>query len=287
MAVKFGRSYVLEIETQNGEILTIKPPFTVEFDITRNTLTSANVCSIRIYNISKNNQNQIRKDVTDTWDVRTITFSAGYGANLPVVFSGNISQAWSVREGVNFITQIESFDGGFAFATGQTNITFPAGTAFQTIIQTLAASLPDLTVGAIGSFPGNLSRGNAYVGNTIDILRQLTGGAVFIDNGKVNILNDSDVLAGELLIINASSGLLGTPIREQTIINFDMLFEPRLTVGQMVQLQSTTAANNIQNQVYKIISLKHRGMISNAVCGDAITSVGMFYGTEALTEIPE
>lgn len=281
---KLGRSYQLKVQTQEGSILTVAPPFTVEFDITRNILTSANVSSIRVFNLSQNHRNQIRKNVNDYGDLRQITLTAGYGSNLPVVFTGNITQAWSVREGTNVITQIESYDGGFAFANGFTNQQFPAGTPVSSIITSLAGSLPGVSVGAIGSYPGTISRANSYSGTTTDLLRELTGGGFFIDNGKVNCLGDSECLVGEIQLINSASGLLGTPVREQTILNFDMLFEPRLVIGQQIQLQSITEANF--NGFYKVISIKHRGMISEAVCGDAITSVGLFYGTQALSTVP-
>lgn len=280
---KFGRNYSLSVGTQNGSTLTIALPFTIEFDITRNTLTSANVCSIRIYNLSANHRNQLRFNIMDTGDYRPITLFAGYGNNLSVIFSGSITQAWSVREGVNFITTIECFDGGYAFNNGITNTTFPSGTPMQTVISSLAGSLPNVQGGYIGTnYPGTLSRGNSVNGNTMDLLRDLTGGGVFIDNGTVNCLGDNECIpANGITVIDESSGLLATPVREQTILTFDMIFEPRLVVGQQIQLNSSTGANF--NGFYKTISVKHRGMISGAVCGDAITSVGLFYGTAALS----
>lgn len=283
---KFGRNYFLEVQTRVGTVLEIAPPFTVEFDITRNVLTSANVCQIRIFNLAQNNRNQIRFDINDVGQFRSVQLQAGYGltANLPIVFAGNISQAWSVREGNNFITTIECYDGGFAFANGQTNTTFPTNTAMGTVLKTLAGSLPQVALGAIGNYPGALSRGVALSGNTANLLRDLTGGGFFIDNGKANCLNNSEVLEGQMQIINSQSGLLGTPILEQTIVTFDMIFEPRLVVGQQIQLDSSTGQNF--NGFYKITALKHRGMISPAVCGDAITSVSMWYGTSALTTVP-
>lgn len=281
---KFNRNYILSVETQNGEVLIVEPPFTVEFDITRNILSSANVCSIRIYNLSPTNRNKIRFDKQDTFDYRSVQLQAGYGTNLPVIFAGSITQAWSVREGNNFISSIECFDGGFAFNTSMTNQVFPSGTPQETVLQTLATSLPAVSLGAIGSFPGSLSRGAALQGSTTDLLRDLSGGAFFIDNGKVHILGDSECIEGSMFLVNAASGLLGTPVRERTILNFDIIFEPRLLVGQKLELQSGTDANF--NGFYKVISLKHRGMISPSVCGNAVTSVGMWYGTNGLTVVP-
>jgi hypothetical protein len=280
---KFGRRYQLQVGTESGSTLTVELPFTIEFDITRNTLTSANVCQVRIYNLSQRNRNQLRRNVTDYGDYRPITLKAGYGDNLATIFTGNVTQAWSVREGVNFITQIECFDGGFAFVNGKTNAQFPANTSQRDVIRTLASSLPYVKLGAIGDYPGSLSRGNSYSGNTTDILRELTGGGFFIDNGKANALNTDEYIetVSPPLVINSKSGLLGTPVLEKSIVRFDMLFEPSLNVGYRIKLESLTEVNfnadSNFNGIYKVTSVKHRGMISEAVCGSVITTGEFFF----------
>lgn len=272
---KFGRSYSLFVQAIDGSIIEIGLPFTIEFDITRNTLTSANICSIRIYNLSENNRNKIRKNVMDYGDLRTIVLQAGYENNNPIIFSGNITQAWSVREGNNFITQIECFDGGFAFANALYSKSFPANTAQRDIIIDMMLNLPGVSLGAVGSYPGNISRGNSYSGTTTDLLGEMTGGGFFIDNQTSFALGNNECRNGGIPIISSASGLLGTPILEQTILSFDVLFEPRAVVGQKIKLESITDQNF--NGFYKVTSVKHRGMISEAVCGEVITSLGMFY----------
>lgn len=291
---KFGRNYVLLIENDtsasqvavgaapiisSSEYLTITLPFTMEFDITRNTLSSANVCQIRIKNLSLKNRNLIRHNQYDYGNYKSIQLQAGYGTNLaalPLIFKGNISQAFSVREGVDFVTQIECYDGGYAYSNGQINQTFIAGTPLQTVIRTLASSLPNVSLGAIGTFPGILTRANTYNGNTIDILRELTGGAFFIDNEKANVLGTAEVLpqSGPELIIRSDTGLLGTPVLEATTVHFNMIFEPSLQVGNRIYLDSLTAGNF--NGQYKTTTVKHRGVISSAISGTAITT-GEFF----------
>lgn len=279
---KFNRNYELLIETRDGKLLKITRPFTVEFEVYRNSFSSANICSIRVTNLNANNRNQIRKDQYETTDLRTITFSAGYGDKLSIAFKGNINQAWSVREGTRMVTQIESYDGGFAYINGITDSAYPGNSPQQSIIDSLASSLPGVTVGAIGSFPGSIGRGNAYNGQTTSILTELTGGGFFIDNGKAYCLNDNECVSSNIPLVNAQSGLLGTPVKEQTYINFDMLFEPNLIVGQLIRLETLTA--EVFNGVHKVISLRHSGVISDAVAGSAITSVGLLPGR--FTPIP-
>lgn len=270
----------LGIQTENLVIDYSQSPFTIEFDITRNITNSANVAQIRIYNLSENNRNKIRFNIQDSGLFLGIQLKAGYGSNLPIIFTGNMSQAWSIREGSDFITYIECFDGGYAFANGQTNEVFPAGMSEQTVLQNLSGSLPKVSVGAIGNYSGTLARNTPIAGNTTQILNERTGGGFFIDNGTANCLGQSECLNGEMALINSASGLLGTPLRERTSLNFDVVFEPRPIPGQQIQLQSSTDANF--NGFYKITSVKHRGMISPAVCGQCITSIGLFYGVGAL-----
>jgi hypothetical protein len=274
---KFGRTYELIIDPDEDDLIKIGLPFTIEFDIIRNTMSSANDCQLRIYNLSVNTRNKIRWNAYDYSNFKAIYFRAGYGINPPVIFAGNISSAWSYREGVNFITQIECFDGGFAFSNGKTNTNFPSGTKQRDIIIALGKTLPHTSIGHIGDYTGELGRGASYNGNTTQILTDLTGGGFFIDNGKVNALKNEEYIESEngITIINAKSGLLGTPQLENNVARFDMLFEPTLHTGQLAKLKSATE-NNF-NGTYKIIGVKHRGMISGAVCGEVVTTGEFFF----------
>lgn len=301
---KLGRNYFLQVGLADGTLLPIQLPFTIEFDISRNILPSANVCSIRIYNLSANHRNLVRLDPMDIIGTyRPVILQAGYNQDLSTIFSGNMTQAWSVREGTNFVTTLECFDGGFAFANAVTGVSFPGNTSYQTIISTLASSATNLTKGAIGSFPGTINKGKTYSGNPLELLANLTGNAVFVDSLKVNCLGDNECLANPgIPVIDASTGLLGTPVRENLILTFDMIFEPKIVVSQQVQLLSTAGgASSVATQgqiktgsnptssnfngFYKVTSVKHRGMISGAICGDAITTLKMFWGTQTLVPV--
>jgi molybdate-binding protein len=59
-----------------------------------------------------------------------------------------------------------------------------------------------------------------------------------------------------------------------------MIFEPRVICGQFVTLESSTDASF--NGDYKITSVKHRGVISPVVSGDAITTLGLDNSAQAL-----
>lgn len=282
---KFNRNYDLLVQKKDGTTLSVQRPFTVEFDIHRNSLSSANVAQFRIFNLAPNTRDQVRKDRIDFGDQRTITFQAGYGKNLPLAFTGNITQSWSVREGVNMITQIECFDGGFAYINAITDQSFPSGTPQSSIVSSLVDNLKKYGVqpGAIGNYEGQISRGNVVSGSTTDNLKEITGGGFFIDNGKANCLRENECLESELIVINAKSGLLNTPVIEELYITLDILFEPSVKVGQLVAIESLTESRF--NGLHKVLGIKHRGVISDAVSGTAITSLTLLPGF--YSQVPE
>ena len=311
---KFGRNYILAIQipselggtaaslgqqaginadiqpntVNNNETLIIQPPFTIEFDITRNTLTSTNIAQIRIFNLSKQNRNLIRFNRNDMGlgSFKGITLQAGYGYtptgtyvptnNLPIIFTGNITDAHSYREGVNYITEITSTDGGYAFANDFLSTNFPANYPIQLMLGDMVGLLSYVTKGAIGSYPGNLSRGIAVCGYTCELLREHSGQGFFIDNGSAHCLGESEYISdGDVILVNSQSGLLNTPIREETHLTFDMIFEPNMKPGRLIQLQSST--DPVFNGFRKVLGVKHRGMISTAICGEVTTNVTTNY----------
>jgi hypothetical protein len=279
---KTQRSYVLNIEDQNGDVLRVEPPFTIDFDVFRNTMSSANITKIRIYNLNEEQRNRILKNPLQ-WQPRLVTLRAGYGTNLPMILNGYITQCFSMREGTQFVTTIESFDSGYAYSNAvYSGPAFPAGTKKQTIVETLIKSLEAYGVG-IGYISDlgtdKITRAKSITGSTIDRIREETDEHFFIDNGLAYVVIDLDAIEGPVDFVNYETGLLNTPLRNETYLNFDLLFEPRLIMGQKLFVESQTARNYTGN--YKVVSIHHRGTISQAIGGVAITSVGCLAGDYA------
>lgn len=306
---KFGREYLLTVQTlstsapslgfASSEFLAFSYPLTLEFDVQRKLYQSLNTGHFRLYNLSTQHRNQVRHSAWNIGEYQQIQLRAGYStdltlqavANLPVIFQGNITQASSVRDGSNFVTTIEALDGGFAFAypqvSGNPLPTFAAGTKNQTIVQSLAESLKpgNVSVGAIGSYGGKSGRGASFSDPAQNALAQYTGSGFFIDNEVANALNTDEVIEDtDTLIISAASGLLNTPQLENSWLYFDMIFEPRLYLGQLIILDSVT--DFLFNGPAKVGSIHHRGTISGAVCGDAITTVGLDVSVSNFVPVP-
>lgn len=287
---KFGRKCQLTIGVnpalnpadqlvEESGFIVVPSDLTIDFTISRQPIGSSQEATFRIKNLGPKTRNLIYKDPYVLNEYLAIQFAAGYQTDpvLPVCFNGFIRDATSYREGVDIITEIHAYGGGVASANGFYNQTVIGQTLGQ-MMQALAKSMPG-TSGAtyIGKFPTLGSRGRTLFGNTWNILVEMSNGLAFIDNGDVKILNYNEAIQGTIPLLDSSAGLLGVPRRTPTMIEFDILFEPRLTLGQFIQLQSLS--NPIYNGTYKVMKILHRGTVSPAVTGEYVTSVGLFVGT--------
>jgi hypothetical protein len=303
VGLKFGRVYSLTVSTiDNTQSVTIALPFTMEFDIKRNDLSSLNQGSIRLYNLSLHNRAFIRQDEYTPFLAKRIVLRAGYsgfpnpnvapipGSSQTILLNGLINHAWSIREGNNFITNIEFFDLGHAATSDKNTIVFNPKTApgsfvkgmtkKQIITQMVNYLRPvGITLGTIGNFTNTYPKARVFAGSVLQGLSEISGGQFYIDNGVANCLADNEVVEGDPLLIDSSTGLLGTPIKDLLMMRFQLLFEPKILMSSLVNLQSTTASQF--NGVGKVLSLHHKGTISAAVCGDATTDVGILIGAEA------
>lgn len=284
--VKFQRRYLFRAQERQSPIFvgdapmrSIQLPFTIEFSIRQNSFGRSGTASFRIYNLSPEVRLLLRHDEYNQQIAQRVIFEAGYDEfPLATLFDGNAYQAWSVREGSNVITTMECSDVSFAYSNGEMVPTsnFKAGTSLQAVIRAAIAGLPGLAVGALGSDTvGVLPRGNSYAGHPVEVIDQAVGGNFAIFNGKVYCLNDKEAILGQIQTIDASTGLLNTPVRQLNLLNVEMLFEPRLKMFQQVLLKSEDPSFNGS---YKVISLEHRGIISPTVSGSATTKVGLAPG---------
>lgn len=265
MTVKFGREYRLVIDpADGGEPILITLPFTINFDVQRNTLSSLNVMSLEIYNLSAANRARIFQDRFDLSKERKISLEVGY-TTLYRIFSGRIYEASSAREGVNIVTRIEARSGIFDVAASQTYQTVQAGQTVGDVLKTLIGQFSGLQLGAVGSFTDKLLRPAVLNGNTYNLLRIYSGNNVFIDNDRVYVLRDAETLAGQIIVLNDATGLLETPRRDDGFLVVTTLLEASVQIAAQVKLESSI--QTIYNGQYKVVGLAHQGMISAAKSG--------------------
>jgi hypothetical protein len=180
------------------------------------------------------------------------------------------------------ITDIQGFDFAFAMANSHSAWTINNPVSKKDVITRMIGDLKDYQVseGYVGDFEGSYARGYSVCGSTWKELQKETEGSVLIDNGKVHCLKDEDCFEGDIALISSETGLMGSPKRTDRTITASMIFEPRLQIGQVVELRSDFNKN--LNGQYKVIGIHHSGTISDAVAGPCKTTVQLFLGKKVL-----
>lgn len=298
--IKLNRAYSLRVQRVDGSFQEFELPYTIDFDVDRHIYSSPNEATIRIYNLSPDSRNQLRKDTLDTDVSRRVTLKVGYGENMSTIFDGTLDHCWSGRQGVNFITNLHCRDNGFIYSNTFVSVAYSDGESRKSVVDKIIKQMEKAGIqrGIIGNIEGSYPIGRTIEGLACDLLRTVTGDISFVDNNKVFVLNDNEAIVGDYKEITSETGLINTPLIENAYVRCDILLEPRLLIGQRVKLNSTTASEGYYvsgagsydefvqkgksgyhytgsnfNGDYKIIGVRHSGTISATVAGTAVTNV--------------
>ena len=264
----------MRITTPDGDRIDIKPPISVEFSIERSVESKQNNGSFTLYNLAPNTRNAIYKDKYNTLQKWSLQFMAGYkGGDFFEIFRGTIVEAFSAKEGTEWITKIDAFDGSWAVQNGSISTTVAAGTDTKGIVERCIAMLPGLLTGTIGGENTTSDRGEVLIGNPYDVLAEQTDGAAFIDSETVNVLGSTEVFGGEIFIIDQDK-LLETPRKRETFIEAKTIFSPEIRVGYICEIDTKESRFNGR---YKILGISHSATISGASCGEAVTTLSLDY----------
>jgi hypothetical protein len=283
MSDKFLRNYELTITYSNGNKVIVTMPFTLEFNVVRSTAASAMTATFDIYNLSEQTRNLLFHDYYDFTTISEVVFRAGYENFIPIVFQGNVKWAWSARRGVDWVTSIEAWSGGYKIINSDLGNSEKGGgytrdkITYKQVFTDLAKKMVlDKSVKPIiGNFPDTAERGVALAGNTWGQIKSILpdNAHMFIDNEVPFIVNKDEVIQHDFDTLDSSMGLLNTPKRQATYVEISMIFEPRIRPCQQIKLNSL---EKVYNATYKVMGIVHMGTISEAICGNAITNLTLF-----------
>ncbi len=282
-----NRFYRLEVQTPDGRVLTIEPPFSIKFSIKRGVYSSVNSGDFTIMNLDYNSRNQLYKDRFAFTDYRQIKFYAGYGkagyGKTPVlIFQGNVFNAYSVKEKTDWVTTLKCFDGMHAVQNGFMSQTIKGGVPFRDLIQAAMGSFTSIKSVKAGEVGDKLVEGDTVaVGKPLDVLADELDVIPYIDKETLYVVKDTEVIAGLVLTLGVDD-LLGTPLRSETTLIAKCIFNPGAEVGRKCKIASKESNYNGE---YKILGVEHVVEISGAKCGTAVTTLQLYYGASGFKEI--
>ena len=252
--MRFNRDYELVIG-EGTQAVIIKPPLNIVFDVYKSVTGGLNKANITISNLKESNRLRIVKDTEEQKRI-VVVLKVGYQDSLQTIFQGTVETGKNKREGVNFLSELECLDGGFDFKYSFTSKTVK-GKDFA--INELLKDLPNTQKGKITNLE-ILTRPKVLLGNTYKILEDMIENEtadLYIDNEQLNIIKKDEVTSGNTPLVNALSGLINTPTRENKEVTFDTMMNPTIKIGQRVALESITAPH--LNGVYKVDTINYKG----------------------------
>lgn len=278
---KLGRQYRLTVQSVDendnpiDEAIVITNPITMRFSVNRTLFADINSMDVELYNLAPDTYNKLFFDYFNT-KRRTIILEAGYkGQELSIIFIGDVWNCYTSRQGSDIITKIHALVGLRSLQV-QTDATLANISRNQ--ILTKAANDMMMDIEIYSGEDTKFTRPVSLEGNSMGIIQKYSDDNAFIDNGKIIVLNDRDAFNGEVVLINDESGLLGVPRHEDALLSVDIILEPRVLIGQLIEIQSRIMSE-FDGQ-YKVYGIKHEGIISDAVSSSATTTLEMLVGTQ-------
>lgn len=236
----------------SGNAVEIKPdPATgegtrVSFTVTKTVGKEPNKGTVKLYNLSSST-----RGLLDQTPVK-IYLHVGYDGAPRLLFSGDLRYSNTRQEGTELVTTLEIRDGARAYANARmTERSYRPPIRVHQVLTDAAAtmnlSLPPEAEQSV-ELKQALATGISAHGPTREVLTRLLapyGMSWSIQEGTLVILKDGQLRPGEAVLVNESTGLIGSPERAvpdkpgaRVPVSFDVLVYPEISPAMPVKLES-------------------------------------------------
>lgn len=209
----FDRVVELTIGQEGGKGVTITD-LRISFSIEKGATKNPNKCTCRIYNMSK----ATRELVQVVGNV--LILKAGYRQDIgaQTIFTGTITRYLTVKEGPDWVTELEMMDGLLEFRDAKVSVSFAPGVQAVDVLRNVAGkfNLP------VRTLPENIAPlqypdGFAFVGRVreaMDKVCEYMGLEWSIQDREVQILQKGGVFKQKAILLSSDTGMVGSPEQE-------------------------------------------------------------------------
>jgi len=260
-SIQFGRSWslllssatdVLNLSSQSS--LQGQEPLRMRAEVNANDVETPNTAAIRVYNLGTQATNLAIAEFSK------VQLSAGYGQNIDLIFSGTVKQFKRGKErNVDSYLDIYAADGDTAYNFGLSNTNIAAGATGVTqeqIVNQLAKDM-GVTLGQGVDFLHanivSLPRGKVLFGMSRNYMRDLANSNQMrwsIQNGQLTLIPLTGYLPGDAVVVNSATGMIGIPEATDQGITVTMLLNPKVRVGQLLQINNADITQSIIKNQY-------------------------------------
>jgi len=184
------------------------------FDIEKGSTKNVNKCTVKVYNTRP----ETRSLIETIGNV--LILKAGYeeqdGASA--IFVGNVTRSLTVKEGADWITELELQDGFYEFRDSKITVSYDEGASAIDVLKDIASKflLP------IRPLPSDLTdkqypSGFSFVGRVRDAMDKVCDYLSLewsIQNRQIQIIKKGGTLKQKAIVLSSNSGMVGHPQRE-------------------------------------------------------------------------
>ena len=230
----------------------------VAFDIDKTPQSTANNAKISIYNLNESNRDLLKNDKENLF----IILEVGYQDEIDQLWVGDIKRSTTGRKGADFVTTIESEDGGQAIREARIDKSYAPGTNIKSIIGDLANTLKDaggVAIGTLSRVKDEVTQ-NGFTASGIskivlDDLAEKQDLEWSIQDNEVQFLEPDQDTGEEVVLLTPETGLIGSPVSREKGIEFKALIQTtKIRPGRPVKIQSRQF-----DGLYRINKAKYQG----------------------------
>lgn len=247
------RNFKLTIGVGSQAVI-VKPPFRISFSVDKSVEVGLNKAKIRVWGLKQSTRLKL---VKDEWSQEyfPVELRVGYQGNLELLFRGSVRKGEFNRDGADFISILDCFDGGVDVVNGFTNT---VATTKKDVILSALGDMPNTKLGSVTK-EGDLVRPRVMIGNSSSLIEgQLEEDEeYFIDNEQLFVIKKDEVRSTYAPLVTARTGLLNTPVVTKGKVQVDTMMNPTLKIAGLFKLESKY--NPEVNGVYRIEQMTYQG----------------------------
>lgn len=232
------RQYEILIDTKNF-ITQSYPMLRCSFDVTTYTGDSLSTCEFRLWNLAP---------TTKIEPNQTVVFRAGYQSRIGQIFTGFVTNVFTIRDGTDIITRVTCRSGSNVLDGGTTTASFGKGVTLFDVLTSLAQdwSKPLYLVNSVDKFTSIVMAGGYNVSSDIskelDILAKAYGFEWHLYAGQVFVGFPSDDRKATPVKISSATGMIDAPTLHGGIdgvfCDVKMRLDPRMTPASVLNIES-------------------------------------------------
>jgi hypothetical protein len=186
----------------------------IKFEIEKTAKKNPNKSKIEVYNMRKETRAEVEKPNT------RVVLYAGYrdDAGALLIFQGDVSYAWSKKDGADIITEFELGDGATEIRDTTISVGYSKGVKSTQVLNDVSKKM-GLPLTLPSNAPSRVwNNGLSFHGPARTLLDKVTKGTGLewsIQNGNLQVIEHGMVTTRQGILITQDSGMIGSPERER------------------------------------------------------------------------